>query len=115
MRRLRITEAHDYDLVGTLLEPTESAPVYAPSPLIASLEFHDRRASRARQSEPIRKMKCPICKKEVTLGDPDLPFCSERCRMIDLGNWASEKYVISDAGAPQDCQTRRTRTTEDAE
>jgi endogenous inhibitor of DNA gyrase (YacG/DUF329 family) len=40
-------------------------------------------------------MKCPICKKEVTLGDPDFPFCSERCRIIDLGNWASEKYVIS--------------------
>ena len=39
-------------------------------------------------------MKCPICKKEVTLGDPDMPFCSERCRLIDLGNWASGKYVI---------------------
>ncbi len=25
----------------------------------------------------------------------DLPFCSERCKLIDLGNWASEKYVIS--------------------
>jgi hypothetical protein len=25
----------------------------------------------------------------------DFPFCSERCRLIDLGNWASEKYVIS--------------------
>ena len=23
-----------------------------------------------------------------------MPFCSDRCRMIDLGNWASEKYVI---------------------
>jgi endogenous inhibitor of DNA gyrase (YacG/DUF329 family) len=41
-------------------------------------------------------MKCPICKKvEVNLGDPEFPFCSERCRLIDLGNWASEKYVIS--------------------
>ena len=39
-------------------------------------------------------MKCPICKKEVQPGDPELPFCSERCRLIDLGNWASEKYVI---------------------
>lgn len=39
-------------------------------------------------------MKCPICKKEVALGDPEFPFCSERCRIIDLGNWASEKYVI---------------------
>jgi ribosomal protein S12 methylthiotransferase len=34
MRTLRITEAHDYDVVGTLLESFESAPVYAPSPLI---------------------------------------------------------------------------------
>ncbi|HYW48383.1 MAG TPA: DNA gyrase inhibitor YacG [Bryobacteraceae bacterium] len=39
-------------------------------------------------------MKCPICKKEVALGDPEFPFCGERCRIIDLGNWASEKYVI---------------------
>jgi ribosomal protein S12 methylthiotransferase len=34
LRTLRITEAHDYDVVGTLLEPTEAAPHYAPSPLI---------------------------------------------------------------------------------
>ncbi len=40
-------------------------------------------------------MKCPICKQEVALGDPLMPFCSERCRVIDLGNWASGKYVIS--------------------
>jgi uncharacterized protein len=40
-------------------------------------------------------MKCPICKKEVEPGNPEAPFCSERCRIIDLGNWASEKYVIS--------------------
>jgi len=40
-------------------------------------------------------MKCPICKKEVQASDPEAPFCSERCRVIDLGNWASEKYVIS--------------------
>ena len=40
-------------------------------------------------------MKCPICKKDVALNDPYVPFCSERCKLIDLGNWASEKYVIS--------------------
>ena len=26
----------------------------------------------------------------------DFPFCSERCRLLDLGAWASEKYVVSD-------------------
>jgi len=40
-------------------------------------------------------MKCPICAKEVKPDDPYMPFCSDRCRIIDLGNWASEKYVIS--------------------
>lgn len=39
-------------------------------------------------------MKCPICKKEVVLGAPEFPFCSERCRLVDLGNWAMGKYVI---------------------
>jgi endogenous inhibitor of DNA gyrase (YacG/DUF329 family) len=47
-------------------------------------------------------MTCPICKKEVKRGDPDFPFCSERCRTIDLGNWASEKYVISEPLLPGD-------------
>jgi endogenous inhibitor of DNA gyrase (YacG/DUF329 family) len=47
-------------------------------------------------------MKCPICrKKEVPLGDPEFPFCSERCRIIDLGNWASEKYVIPEPITPE--------------
>jgi endogenous inhibitor of DNA gyrase (YacG/DUF329 family) len=31
----------------------------------------------------------------VTRENPEFPFCCERCRIIDLGNWASEKYVIS--------------------
>ena len=41
--------------------------------------------------------RCPICK---TLTDSatnaEFPFCSERCRLRDLGNWASEKYVVSE-------------------
>ena len=40
-------------------------------------------------------MRCPICKKEVAPGSPVMPFCSERCKLIDLGKWASEEYVIS--------------------
>ncbi len=40
---------------------------------------------------------CPICKKPTdTETHADFPFCSERCRLLDLGNWASEKYVISE-------------------
>ena len=46
-------------------------------------------------------MKCPICGKNVQFDDPYMPFCSDRCRIIDLGNWASEKYVISSPAEPQ--------------
>lgn len=45
-------------------------------------------------------IRCPMCKKEVTPGAADFPFCSERCRLIDLGNWASGKYVISTPAKP---------------
>jgi endogenous inhibitor of DNA gyrase (YacG/DUF329 family) len=41
-------------------------------------------------------VRCPICGKQVPLDDPNAPFCSDRCRTIDLSNWASEKYVISE-------------------
>ncbi|MBS1858474.1 MAG: DNA gyrase inhibitor YacG [Acidobacteria bacterium] len=45
-------------------------------------------------------IKCPICKTPVEIGAPDFPFCGERCRLIDLGNWASEEYRIPVAPAP---------------
>lgn len=39
---------------------------------------------------------CPQCNKEVTWNkdSPYRPFCSERCKLIDLGQWASESYRI---------------------
>jgi uncharacterized protein len=43
---------------------------------------------------PERTMRCPICGKEVSFEDPEMPFCNARCRLIDLGNWASDKYSI---------------------
>ena len=41
-------------------------------------------------------MRCPLCRQPVAPGSPDQPFCSDRCRIQDLANWATEKYVISD-------------------
>ena len=41
------------------------------------------------------KLKCPICKKPILAKAPEFPFCSDRCRLIDLGKWASGGYVIS--------------------
>lgn len=45
--------------------------------------------------KPTLKLHCPTCKKPVKSKDPDFPFCSDRCRVIDLGKWASGAYVIS--------------------
>lgn len=42
-----------------------------------------------------RSLRCPICRKAVKAADADFPFCSEHCRKIDLGKWASGAYVIS--------------------
>jgi endogenous inhibitor of DNA gyrase (YacG/DUF329 family) len=43
------------------------------------------------------KHACPICKKATdSEKDVEFPFCSERCRLLDLGAWSSEKYVVSD-------------------
>lgn len=35
-------------------------------------------------------------------GNPDRPFCSERCRMIDLGHWASGDYAVPGAAVDPD-------------
>lgn len=39
--------------------------------------------------------RCPTCRNLVTAGAEDFPFCSDRCRLIDLGKWASGEYRIS--------------------
>jgi hypothetical protein len=46
-----------------------------------------------------RLVSCPQCGKPApwTPGNPYRPFCSERCRLIDLGQWASESYRIPQA------------------
>jgi endogenous inhibitor of DNA gyrase (YacG/DUF329 family) len=54
--------------------------------------------------EPNITFKCPICGKPVKQDDPNMPFCSDRCRLIDLGNWASEKYVISTPARQNDIE-----------
>ena len=44
-------------------------------------------------------MNCPYCRKYPSSADEKLrPFCSERCKKLDLGNWASERYRV--AGEP---------------
>lgn len=42
------------------------------------------------------KIKCPNCKKETLYSEtnPFRPFCSERCKLIDLGDWADGNHSI---------------------
>lgn len=44
-----------------------------------------------------KEIKCPQCGHLTfySIDNPFRPFCSERCRLIDLGDWASEAYKIS--------------------
>ncbi|HYJ88633.1 MAG TPA: DNA gyrase inhibitor YacG [Pyrinomonadaceae bacterium] len=40
-------------------------------------------------------MKCPTCDKDVKWQDnPFRPFCSERCKLVDLSKWVSEEYCV---------------------
>jgi uncharacterized protein len=40
-------------------------------------------------------LRCPTCRTLVLKNNESFPFCSDRCRLIDLGKWASGGYVIS--------------------
>jgi endogenous inhibitor of DNA gyrase (YacG/DUF329 family) len=58
-------------------------------------------------------MNCPVCRKPVALGDPEAPFCSERCRLIDLGRWADGSYVISSPLEPGGTVAREERESDE--
>jgi len=57
-----------------------------------------------------RSVACPTCGKAVEWGpqSPYRPFCSERCKLIDLGAWASEKFrvpVAEENDEPESAET----------
>ncbi|MFW6087921.1 MAG: DNA gyrase inhibitor YacG [Myxococcota bacterium] len=53
----------------------------------------------------MRTRRCPICGEAAASPEAnEFPFCSERCRLLDLGNWLGEDYRVADpylSGAPQ--------------
>ena len=58
-----------------------------------------------------RAYPCPMCKKEVYWSSaPFKPFCSERCKLIDFGEWMSDERVIP--GSAQDEYYDQEQTTE---
>jgi hypothetical protein len=51
-----------------------------------------------------RRVACPVCKGASVYApsNPWRPFCSERCRRVDLGAWASEGYRVATQGPADD-------------
>ena len=51
-----------------------------------------------------RIVRCPACggKSIYAAGNPFRPFCSERCKGMDLGAWASESFRVPDDSPPDD-------------
>ena len=51
----------------------------------------------------VQRVKCPTCQREIDWSQsPFRPFCSERCKLIDLGAWLTEKHSIPGEPAPDE-------------
>ena len=51
--------------------------------------------ARGRYTSNVRSASCPTCRRKTTwAGNPYRPFCSERCRVVDLAAWADGRYRI---------------------
>lgn len=49
------------------------------------------------------RVRCPTCRREIEWAEaPFRPFCSERCRLIDLGGWLTERHAIPGEPASSD-------------
>ena len=62
-------------------------------------------ASRADPKAPKpRTVRCPACGGDsvYAASNPYRPFCSERCKNMDLGAWASESFRVPDESPPDD-------------
>jgi len=62
-----------------------------------------------------RQIRCPTCNRPIEWTDafPFRPFCSERCRLIDLGAWLTEKHAIP--GEESDAAEQEPGSAADAE
>ena len=60
----------------------------------------DAKDAKSRLGSP----RCPSCRGPAAERgqNPTFPFCSERCRLIDLGNWLGESYRIPTAESPDE-------------
>lgn len=53
----------------------------------------------------MRRVRCPTCRRPAALdGNPYRPFCSERCKLLDLAAWADERYRIPGEQVSQEAE-----------
>lgn len=57
-------------------------------------------------SLPTKIVRCPACGGDsvYSTSNPFRPFCSERCKDIDFGAWASEAFRVPTEAPPEDAQ-----------
>jgi endogenous inhibitor of DNA gyrase (YacG/DUF329 family) len=48
-----------------------------------------------RRISPPKTVACPTCNKQVAESEKAFPFCSDRCRTLDLGRWLDGSYKVS--------------------
>ena len=65
-------------------------------------------------SENIRIVSCPSCKGDsvYAISNPYRPFCSARCKEIDIGAWASESFAVPVTATPDDLPFGDPRNTQ---
>ena len=65
-------------------------------------------------TETERIVRCPTCAKSVRWhsSNPHRPFCSDRCRIIDLGGWASETHRIPGESVDENIDPESTEPTQ---
>lgn len=64
----------------------------------------------------VQKLSCPTCGRLTPVSQAShLPFCSDRCRLVDLGRWLDEEHALPAANADDedDAPTRAERTSPD--
>lgn len=92
------------DVVVAVEWPERVAHVLPESCVHITLEHGETDHQRVVQIEGLRAVtSCPICQTPVTDELETYPFCSERCRLVDLGKWIGGEYTISrPANDPRD-------------
>ena len=64
----------------------------------------------------LQEVRCPTCRQLTPLaGNPYRPFCSERCKLRDLGNWASERYRVPAGPVDEGSEDPRTDDGDESE